>query len=129
MSWIHVRHLADQGLLPIGILDADGNVIRRGVCQFNSETGEVESFVYDTSGKNVIEDGDAKRRLETYPAPLTWMSITKEEAARHKLRYLDLEGKWHGRVLRPRRTPRRHTDSDCWTDGDVPKEDVLCLRR
>lgn len=93
MAWLTVDDMIDH--VPLDVYDANGMVIRRKITGFDPETGKVESFVCTTAGVLVKEPegGEFKRRLEAYPAPLTWRKISHVEADQAKRLYWDFQGK------------------------------------
>jgi hypothetical protein len=79
--------------VPLNITDANGMTVRRAVDAFDCETGEVVSYVLTLDGNPVATESELKRRVETYPAPLVWRTITPEQARAEAKRYWDLEGR------------------------------------
>lgn len=88
------RDMIDKGMTPLDVYDANGMRICRKITMFDMETGEVESFVCGPNGRILLnEDGEGERRLETYPAPLTWKTISTSEMERSRSELWDLRGK------------------------------------
>jgi hypothetical protein len=93
MAWVTANDMYCQGMLPLDVYDANGVRIRRAITGFNAETGLVESQQLDGNGRPIIQQGEVRKRVETYPAPLTWRKISTEDRDASKRTYLDLEGK------------------------------------
>lgn len=90
------QSMCDQGLIPLDVYDANGMIINRKITAFDTDTGEVESFICDSVTGSVIIDGqagEALKRTEKYPAPLTWKRIDAESLPRRKTELWDLQGK------------------------------------
>jgi hypothetical protein len=78
--WVDMRDIVS--LLPLDVYDASGTRIDRKIKRFDCATGEVESCVLDSAGLlcySWVEDCIATE-IERFLAPLTWRSITVEEA-------------------------------------------------
>lgn len=90
MAWL----TPDDVSLPIDVWDANGMVIRRAIVGFDPQTGEVESQVLTTDGHYIEEPlGELKKRRESYPAPLTYRTISRADVQVSKSLLWDLKGK------------------------------------
>jgi len=83
--------MLDQGHTPLNVYDANGMVIRRKITRFDVDTGEVESFVLNPDGSYKMDGESLTRRIETYPDPLTWKTVTIESTL--SFRPWDLDGR------------------------------------
>lgn len=93
MAWTTIDDLRSS--VPLDLFDANGMVIHRAVIAFDPETGKVKSLVLDEQGRETVDDvnGCLLTRVETFPAPLAWMSISRQMAVASRLLYWDLQGR------------------------------------
>lgn len=92
------QSMCDQGLIPLDVYDANGMIINRKITAFDTDTGEVESFIVNPDGsfQFLVDDDNSspvRKRLERYAAPLTWKQIDVESLPRRKTELWDLQGK------------------------------------
>jgi hypothetical protein len=79
--------MAERGHTPADVYDANGMVIEEAITAFDAETGLVEYYVIGTDGCPLHDpEGNAVKRSERFPAPLTWKKVTPERVAQAKER-------------------------------------------
>ena len=92
-GWLTVEDMDLGGHLPVSLFDANGCEVLRAVVAFNPTTGDVKSNILKRDGRPILNDakGEVYRRIERFPAPLIWKSITPAEAKKTIARYWDLK--------------------------------------
>ena len=95
MSAININTASawEMGIAPLDLFDANGMLIRRAITEFDIQTGEVTSHVLNREGNFELAGDMIKCRVEKYPAPLLWKTITQAEAKTRKHQYWDLSGR------------------------------------
>lgn len=96
--WVTVDDLQRlESHLTFDIIDGTGEIIRRGITRYNPVTGEVESVMFNTSGKPVtyqtlFSGSKVRLRREFYPPPITYRRVSHAYAEVSVSRYLDRQG-------------------------------------
>jgi hypothetical protein len=89
-GWLTVDDLSQH--LPITLYDANGTEVRRAIVAFDPQSGYVKSNILRRDGAPIVNEaaGELLRRVEKFPAPLVWRSISRHEAKRIIRCYWDL---------------------------------------
>jgi hypothetical protein len=76
------REAIRRNMTPLEVWDNTGQMVRRHVIFFDTETGEVRSLQFSKKGETIINPftGNPAVRREKFPAPLTWKKVTQQQA-------------------------------------------------